>query len=409
MSVRWHVHLAGGQKVAWALDEDLRWVRRALGDRCRWSTLPPARIVHAAWPAAVNVIPPRALRGKTVVCQADNPPAFYLGTDGFAAAAGRVDLWIARSGEALCQFHLLGLPAVLVPYCVDPSVFRRLQDREAIRRSLGIGPEAFVIGNFHRDSEGADLTRPKMQKGADIFFEIARELARRVPQTTVLLAGPRRHWLLNALRSAGIEVIFAGREPGNADDYTRNILSRERLNELYQALDVCVVSSRWEGGPYSVLEALAAGASVISSPVGTARDVLPDACKFHSVSRAVDLLEGHARGCVLNEPCAVASDNAARTHSPESMRKALLEAYEGLPKGGAGVGSSIASAWSFVAGGNRPRQTRDEVRLAGAVSARAKEIIEPVGLINFDDHDAEKSLVECAAQIAAARMQKHAI
>ncbi len=410
MSVRWHVHLAGGQKVAWALDEDLRWVRRALDGRCRWSTPPPARIVHAAWPAAVNAIPPRALHGKTVVCQADNPPAFYLGTDGFAAAAGRVDLWIARTSEALCQFRLLGLPAVLVPYCVDPSVFRRLQDRETIRRSLGIGPEAFVIGNFHRDSEGADLTRPKMQKGADIFFGIARELARSVPQTTVLLAGPRRHWLLNALRSAGIEVIFAGREPGNADDYTRNILSRKRLNELYQALDVCVVSSRWEGGPYSVLEALAAGIPVISSPVGTARDVLPDLCRFHSLAGAVDLLERHARERVLDKSCAVAAGNAARTHSPESMRRALLEVYETLPQGGVGITSSVANACALLAGRLQPQQSRDDARLLRVVAkvrSMAAEISDPVGLVDYRDDGTEESLIECAANIAAARSLKH--
>ena len=259
MSGSWHVHLAGGQKVAWALDEDIAWVRRSLDDKCRWTSLPLARIVHAAWPSAVSAIPAKALRGKFVVCQADNPPSFYLGTEGFDQVSKRVHLWIARSSEAEEQFRWLGLPVLRVPYCVDPAIFRPLANRMEIRRSLGLADDAFVIGNFHRDSEGADLLKPKLQKGPDIFLGIARSLRGKVPGLTVLLAGPRRHWLLNSLQAEGIPVVFAGEESGAFDDYPRNILSRARLNELYQALDACVISSRWEGGPYSVLEALAAG------------------------------------------------------------------------------------------------------------------------------------------------------
>lgn len=165
-----HVHLAGWQKIAWALDEDLRWARTALEGRVVFSDLPRARIVLAAWWPAIEAIGERALRGKTVVCFADNPPAFYLTRPGFAQVANRVDLWVARSCEAVHQFQTLGLPVAQVPYCVDPEIFRPLPDGSSIRRELDIPPDAFVFGNFHRDSEGSDLTRPKVQKGADVFL-----------------------------------------------------------------------------------------------------------------------------------------------------------------------------------------------------------------------------------------------
>ncbi len=409
MSERWHVCLAGWQKVAWALDEDLRWVRRALDDRCCWSALPLARIVHAAWPAAVNAIPAGALRGKTVVCQADNPPAFYLGDDVFAAAAPRVSLWIARSGEALSQFRRIGLPAARVPYCVDLGVFRPLPDRAGIRRALGLPEKAFVIGNFHRDSEGTDLARPKRQKGPDLFLQIARDLKERVPGTVVLLAGPRRHWLLRALRAAEVPVVFAGREPGEGDDFQDNVLPRERLNELYQALDVCVVSSRWEGGPYSVLEALAAGIPVISTPVGTARDVLPQACLFRSVGQAVNLLATHAERGALSCSCAEAAAAAAHTHSPEAVRDALLQAYKAMPVGRAGIIEAARSAWALVSGRVVARTAQRDGRLvAVAKNVRNQSLSSGGGVdfIDYPDDGTKDDLIECAVRIAAARNAK---
>lgn len=359
MTKQWHVLLSGWLDVPWALDEDLSWVERSLSAECRWSSFPFARIVHAAWPVAISGIPPSALRGKFVICQADNPPAFYLGTEGFDQVSKRVDLWIARSSEAEEQFHWLGLPVVRVPYCVDPAIFRPLPNRMEIRRSLGLADDAFVIGNFHRDSEGADLRKPKLQKGPDIFFEIARSLRGKIPGLIVLLAGPRRHWLLNSLRAEGIPVVFAGKDCGAADDYPRNILSRARLNELYQALDACVISSRWEGGPYSVLEALAAGCPVISSPVGTARDVLPDECLFNSVDAAVGLLEKAARSHELRTVCASAAEKAAVTHSPSAVARALQSAYADLPKGAPGIADTFASLFHSVSGRIAANRTVD--------------------------------------------------
>jgi glycosyltransferase involved in cell wall biosynthesis len=406
MSGQWHVHLAGWMRIAWALDEDLRQVQAAVAGRARWTTLPRARIVQAAWPTAVTAIPSAALRGKTVVCQADNPPAFYLGTEEFARAAAVVDLWVARSREALRQFALLGLPAVLAPYAVDPGVFRPLPDRMAIRRSLGIADGDFVIGNFHRDSEGADLRRPKMQKGPDILRDIARRAAGRIPGLTVLLAGPRRHWLASALKVDGIRVVFGGPAPGGDDDYGTNIVPRPRLNELYHAMDCCVVSSRWEGGPYAVLEALFAERPVISAPVGQARDVLPGECLFGSAEEAADMLARHARSGALSAPCADASRGARVSHAREALGMALLEAYRDFTTGPASLSQAARSAGAAIVG--RLRSGAGDVhphvaKWSAAVAGRAAQGGEPPGLIEFPMEGDISALLETAAGIAVAR------
>lgn len=350
MTEPWHVFLTGGTEIPWALDEDLRQVREALAGDLRSRRLPGARVVHAAWPAAIASLPAGALAGKYVVCQADNPPSFYLATAEFAVAAQRVDLWLARSRESLRQFRLLGLPVALAPYSVDRSVFRPLADREGIRSSLGLSREDFVIGNFHRDTEGGDLAKPKRQKGPDLILGIARKLKARVPSLKVLLAGPRRHWLLRALRREGIPVIFAGRDPGDADDYPANVLTRQRMNELYQAMDCCVIASRWEGGPYAVLEALAAGTPVAGTPVGTIADVLPPECVFRDEDEAADILELHARSRMLAPACAAAAERCASTHGPENLRSALLDAYRDIPRGGASAQAATKSGAGWIAG-----------------------------------------------------------
>lgn len=402
----WHVHLAGWMSIPWALDEDLRQVQAALGGRAHWTTLPRARIVQAAWPSAVTAIPSAALEGKTVVCQADNPPAFYLGTEEFARAAAAVDLWVARSREALRQFALLELPAILAPYAVDPGVFRPLPDRESIRRRLGIAEGDFVIGNFHRDSEGADLRRPKMQKGPDILRDIARRVAGRIPGLTVLLAGPRRHWLASALRADGIRVVFGGPEPAKGDDYGSNIVPRPRLNELYQAMDCVVVSSRWEGGPYAVLEALFAERPVISSPVGQARDVLPPECLFASVDEAAALLQEHARAGSLSAPCLEASRGARLSHGRDALGAALLEAYRDFPTGPAMLKDSLRSVWAAATG--RLRRSAGGVhagvaRWSAAVAGRVQQGGGRPELIEFPMDGDLSALVDTATGIAAAR------
>jgi glycosyltransferase involved in cell wall biosynthesis len=337
-----HVCFLGDQRIKWALDEDLRWAREALAGKVREVAFPFARIIHAAWWPSLTALPAGALTGRRVLCFVDNPPAFYLSQPEFKRAAELVDLWVARSSEAVHQFCALGLPVAQVPYCVDPAIFRPLKNESAIRQELGIPAGSFVVGNFHRDSEGADLGKPKKQKGPDFFFEIVRRLHALEPRTLVLLAGPRRHWLRSQLAAANIPFRFVGHEM-SADDYGVNILERPALNRLYQALDACLVSSRWEGGPYSVLEALFAGRSLISTRVGIARDLLPEACLYSSIEEAVEKLAAHALAGTLSAPSADASVKARAENSLPVLRQKLGDIYQSQPAGAASF-SLVAKA-----------------------------------------------------------------
>ena len=402
MNKRWNICLTGWQKIGWALDEDLRHVQAALEGRVNWVSIPRARIVISAWPAALLRIPPSALNGKSVVCLADNPPSFYLTTEGFDDAAARVDLWVARTHEALDQFRALDLPVALVPYHVEETVFQPLSQRSLLRSGLGIGEEAFVIGNFHRDSEGADLTKPKIQKGPDLLLEIARRLHPVVPGFTVLLAGPRRHWLMEALRRDGIATVFAGMESGDQDDYPQNILPKERLNELYQVLDVALISSRWEGGPYTALEAVLAGCPLISTPVGTAREVLPKERLFEEpdsgAAKIKELASGGGRGASeiqLREKVLV-------SHGATALRAPLLEAMQYFPEGGVSVLECLRSLIGLI-GLRRQHQVHKRIEgLQCAVRELARK--EPPRIQSFWPAGGSlQDLLECSATIIRAK------
>ncbi len=321
------IHFFGAQGIGWALDEDLDRARAALGDRITAGSFARSRVLHSAWWPPLLQAGSRALEGKSILCFADNPPAFYLTRPGFEQAASRVDLWIARSREAAGQFLELGLPAAIAPYTVDPEVCHPLPpaERAAVRRQLGISDGDFVVGNFHRDSLERDVSLPKAQKGPDRFVEVVEEARKLIPRLKVLLAGPRRHWLRAALTYRNIPFVFSGRVL-QGDDFGVNILPRGDLNRLYGALDAVLISSRWEGGPYSVLEGLFAGRPVISTRVGMAADLL-EGWLYETPVEGAALLARVAEG---KPDFSALRAQALRSHSSEALAAALLTAYDGF-------------------------------------------------------------------------------
>lgn len=335
-----HVHFFGGQGIGWALDEDLARAREALGRRISEGSFAGSKIIHSAWWPPLLLAGARALAGKSVICFADNPPAFYLTRPGFEAAAARVDLWIARSQEAVRQFEELGLAVHLAPYTVDPATFRPIPeaDRQQVRAALGIRPHEFVVGNFHRDSLERDVSLPKAQKGPDQFLEVVVEAKKQIPNLKVLLAGPRRHWLRRELDRWNIPFAFSGQILAQ-DDFSVNVLPRGELNRLYAALDTVVISSRWEGGPYSALEGLFAGRPVISTAVGMAADIL-SGWLYRTPSEAAGLLSS-----ISQNPPDVSSlrDRALASHSAEALATALMSAYGRFPGGQEPPGRTAAA------------------------------------------------------------------
>jgi glycosyltransferase involved in cell wall biosynthesis len=132
---------------------------------------------------------------------------------------------------------------------------------------LGPGRDgsAFVVGSFLKDGVGMqDGDEPKLLKGPDTFVAVVARLHERIPHLSVLLTGPARGYVRRELKRRGVP--------------HRHLLARSRdeLARAYHEVDVCLVTSRQEGGPKAVLEAMATGVPLVTTRVGQAAEIVAD-------------------------------------------------------------------------------------------------------------------------------------
>jgi len=321
-----------GDRHGWAIDEDLRMIREALAGSARVSPLGSAAVVHSPFWMALSMHDTQTLSHRFVIAHADNPPFFYLTQPEFARAIDLVDLWVARSNEALAQFEALGLPAAHIPYAIDENVFQPWsEEQDILRGRYNLPAECYIIGNFHRDSEGSDLTRPKAQKSPEVMVSICRKLVAQGAPIHVLLAGPRRHWIRNALAEAGVPFTFVGDSSLKGDDFGPNIVSRSELNMLYNACDLYLIPSRWEGGPQSVMEAAACRRKILSTRVGVGRDILEEESQFDSIQEACERILGDITHRSLDKTIDPQFQRWEKSHTSLAMAAHLQALYRDLP------------------------------------------------------------------------------
>ena len=152
----------------------------------------------------------------------------------------------------------------------DPDRHRRRGVRAADTRSPGGRPararlpaSAFVLGSFQKDGVGwGDGLEPKLIKGPDVLLAAVERLRERVPELAVLLTGPARGYVRAGLERLGVphrHVLLPG---------------VDAVAQAYDAIDLCLVTSRDEGGPRAVLESMATGVPLVSTRVGQAADLV---------------------------------------------------------------------------------------------------------------------------------------
>jgi glycosyltransferase involved in cell wall biosynthesis len=147
----------------------------------------------------------------------------------------------------------------VVPYWYNADLWKLISEKDNLRKKFNIPADQFTIGSFQRDTEGSDLKTPKLSKGPDIFCDIVEKLD---SKPHVVLAGWRRQYVINRLESAKIPYSYF------------EMASFETLNELYNCLDLYLVTSRHEGGPQAILECASNYTPILSTDVGFSRQVL---------------------------------------------------------------------------------------------------------------------------------------
>jgi glycosyltransferase involved in cell wall biosynthesis len=141
---------------------------------------------------------------------------------------------------------------------LEPPVTQALErEGQHIRQELGIGPDAFLVGN---------VGRLALQKGQRHLIAAMPLLLERVPRARAIIAGG-----------------------GDLEDYLRVLASdmgvaervhvlgpRKDVPALMHAVDVFVMPSIWEGFGLVLLEAMAAGRPIVASRVATIPEVVAD-------------------------------------------------------------------------------------------------------------------------------------
>lgn len=164
-----------------------------------------------------------------------------------------VDAVVVTSAEMERRFAGRARELVLIPPVHEvPEVLRR---REAVRRELGVsGPLVVTVARLHP------------QKDLDTFLAAMRIVCGRRPDVTALIVGdgPERPKLA---------AIAADIAPTGS---VRLVGARTDAVDLMAAADTVVISSSWESGPLTLLEAGAVGAPLVSTGVGFVPEIVTD-------------------------------------------------------------------------------------------------------------------------------------
>ena len=261
-----------------------------LGVTCHFCDMPQFTLVNKGMGDSVRMLAslPRlavqtarlARRLDIELIYANNGRAFVWGTPG-AMLAGRPILWHMHNvlGDAKSERLIRGMAhvdavkrivsvsdnanrpfahldkAAVIPLGVDTLRFRPDHTaREQIRAELRVGADTFCVGCI------GDLIA---LKGQDTIVRAAA----RLPDVAFLLIGESREgssesheYAVRLRRTAGPNVRLLGQ--------------REDIPQILNALDLLIIASQTETGPRVLLEAMASGIPVLSTPVGRAAELV---------------------------------------------------------------------------------------------------------------------------------------
>lgn len=241
---------------------------------------------------------------------------------------------LAPPGQTLDMLTSLGFVDVTpTPYVVDLERFRP-RNQAACRATLKLDAEVQLIGFFGKESSNLHD-----RKGTQLLVATLQKLGNGSPPELVL-GGEGWSNLITVLRSAGIRVHdFRG-----ACDALMPI--------LYSCLDVYLCTSTVEGGPLPVLEAMAAGVCVVSTPVGQVGLWMQDGVSGYirdSWSGVVSALSVLLADVEFRRTVGVAARHSAERYSDEAALTSTVDVYKRL-LGGDGVETTVGRGAPIAAG-----------------------------------------------------------
>ena len=222
-----------------------------------------ADIIWIVAPWLWKKIPIRHLKNKIVVCSMYHLDGSNEEIEDFTERDQYVDYYHVISKNTERQIRPLTEKTIKsIPFWVDDKVFFEIKNKKELKKSLGLDQNKYYIGSFQRDTEGSDLKSPKLIKGPDRFIEIIASKFMFNKKIEVILTGKRRQYVIAELEKIGVPFTYF------------EMADLKLLNELYNILDLYIVSSRIEGGPQAIIECGLSKTPIISTDVGVAKEIL---------------------------------------------------------------------------------------------------------------------------------------
>lgn len=252
--------------------------------------------------------------------------ALYVGLE---RNAGRLtDVLVAACAsqkDLALQHHLLPEERIrVVPNGIRAEEFQIQVDRKAIREELGLPAEAKLLGTV------AALVP---QKGVEHLVRAAVAVRRERPDVHLLIIGdgPLRGPLQRLAEHLELTAMPAPAHPNGI----HFLGQRHDVPRLLAALDLFVLPSLWEGLPYVLLEAGAAGLPVVATAIPGNVDLIEEG-RTGLLAPAGDPLElALTLFRALDDPRLgeyghSLRDDVCRDYTMEKMIEGHVRVYEGL-------------------------------------------------------------------------------
>jgi glycosyltransferase involved in cell wall biosynthesis len=347
------VYIDGAENTGWHVDVERKHIENALSRMGIHLAQNPlkADVIHNIWWSAFLLNRTRwervrlYFKKKNVLMTAssylhlDDP--HYARQELFKHINKYTFAWIAPSLKQQRLFRHFNIPCYYLPFYLDLELFTpnaASTRRRDIGQRFGIPESVYkdkvIIGSFQRDSDGHDLSRPKWAKGPELLIELLKDLPKHA--FVLLLAGPRRHYVIKKCKEYRIPYWYIGTET-DIDDIRENAVNVQEMPKLYTFVDLYLVTANSEGGPKAVMEAAATKTNIFSTDVGLAADILNAANVFRdnrAYKKAVYdfVMLGHARN--NNDIVDEQHKTCIKLLNQKFMDKRLKEIYAAVVSGG---------------------------------------------------------------------------
>jgi glycosyltransferase involved in cell wall biosynthesis len=253
------------------------------------------------------------LEGKAVVCQifdVGHPMPYRIAMmpvmKRIADVLMSTGMSVARAhpgatsfGDRLLPFYM---PVDTEQFKPDPRV------RTAARAELGLAPEEVIVGN---------VSNLNYQKNHPAFVRAAAELRKIFPAVRFVILGAT---LANRRQNAATLARLA---EGLGLRVGRDLILRDpglRVASLAQAFDIFWMTSRWEGTPTVLEEAMALKIPIVSTDVGAVSETIEDGVSGF-------LVPAGDSGALVRSTIPLVDNPQLRTAMGEKGRQRALERF----------------------------------------------------------------------------------